>query len=202
MAAKTLDFAITAYKVCNGLSYVRDVRANLLAQDAAGVDIPPELQGKVEECWRAACAAVQQVLAQCNGLARENEAEKTAAAQAAQAEVVPTAESVAAGEEDDTMETNSGQVPHSGATSGALDAAATDAGRKAILAHAQSVSSLHVPTVDAATRLQIEQANARKQSLQRAIANGDELEAIRLRFGLDRTTSTDPVGDFMRALKG
>lgn len=95
------------------------------------------------------------------------------------------------------FETNTGEVPSKGATAGALDSAAMDAGVQVIRAHGMDVSMTHVATVDAATRLQAEQADWKKSTLQAAIVDGaDPVEVNRIRHGLARPTSTDPVGDF------
>jgi len=97
-----------------------------------------------------------------------------------------------------TDETATGEIPHSGAVAGALDAAVTDAGRSAVLDHLATVTVENVATVDAATRMQASEAEWKKSAIKLALENGDELEAHRIRFGLDRPIDDDPVATMTR----
>lgn len=102
--------------------------------------------------------------------------------------------------EEGVVETNTGEVPREGGSAGALDAAALDAGVQAVRSHCMDVSATHVATVDAATRLMAEQAEWKKVALQRAIADGDEAEAHRIRFGLPHYPASGVFGEYFKTV--
>jgi hypothetical protein len=171
-------FAKTADRVFRGFLAANDARNKIHAARDEGFEVSPELMALCEQAFTAACQAAQQVLAQGNDLVAKVNADK---------------EEQAADMNETVVETGTGEIPHEGARAGALDS-----GRRAVLDHFASVSSEHVETVDAATRLQMETADWKKHALIRAVADGDEAAAHRIRFGLNRPVSTDPVGDFMK----
>ncbi|CAE6760068.1 hypothetical protein R69619_03332 [Paraburkholderia nemoris] len=134
-----------------------------------------QLQALCQQMVEALFAHLLELATSAQDLAESIQAEKQA---------TPQAEETT--DETEAPETGTGEIPHSGAVAGALDASAMDAGRAGVLDHFAAVGVDHAATVDAATRLQIEQAEWKKHALKHALDNGDEAEAYRIRFGLDR----------------
>jgi hypothetical protein len=110
-------------------------------------------------------------------------------------------DAVSAGQPDaeGVVETNTGELPRA---SGSADA--MDAGARAVLDHMANVSIEHVRhMIDAATMLQLETAEWKKHVLIRALADGDEAEAHRIRAGYPYYPDCAPgvVADYIKKVR-
>jgi hypothetical protein len=149
----------------------------------------PEVSKAVANFYAASIAMLQKCLASGKGLVDMVQAE-----QSTDGEIQPGLSEFhgksAGAPEDDCEANRTGHVSGSG----------MDAGVQVIRSYGMDVSLTHVATVDAATRLMAEQAEWKKVALQRAIADGDEAEAHRIRFGLPHYPASGVIGEYFKTV--